>query len=96
LNNPVFGISSGGLFVFLFGNPEKKNGLQPEILSTLCFIDNLPHGKLKNPRHARDRPALLQFFAYEKRKNKVVDAQLCLADKISQGRGTPQTAGAMH
>jgi hypothetical protein len=96
LNNPVVGISGAGLFVFLFGNPEKKDGLQPEILNTLCFIDNLLQRELKNSWHARDRPALLQFFAYEKRENKIVGAQLCLADKISQGGGTPQTAGPVH
>jgi hypothetical protein len=96
LNNPVFGIGGAGLFVFLFGNPKEKDGLEPEILNALCFIDNLLQGELKNPRHARHRPALLQFLAYEKRQNKIVGAQLCLADKISQGRGTPQTAGPMH
>jgi hypothetical protein len=65
-------------------------------LNTLCFIDNLLQRELKNPWHARDRPALLQFLAHEKRKNKIVRAQLCLADEISQGRGTPQTARPMH
>jgi hypothetical protein len=96
LNNPVFGISGAGLFVFLSGNPEKKDGLQPEILNALCFIDNLLEGELKNPWHARNRPAPLQFLAHEKRENKIVGSQLCLADEISQGRGTPQTAGPMH
>ena len=86
LNNPVFGISGAGLFVFLFGNPEEKNRLQPEILNALCFIDSFLHGQLKNPRHARDRPALIQFLTHEKRENKIVGAQLRLADKISQSR----------
>ncbi len=55
LHNAVFGISGAGLFVFLFGNPEKKDGLQTEILNALCFINNLLQGELKDPRHARDR-----------------------------------------
>jgi hypothetical protein len=96
LNNPVFGISGAGLFVFLFRNPKKKDGLQPEILNALCFIDNFLHGQLKNARHARDRPALFQFLTHEKWENKIVGSQLRLADKISQRRGTPQTARPMH
>jgi hypothetical protein len=96
LNNPVFGTRGAGLFVFLFRNAEKKDGLQPEILNALCFIDSLLQRELKNARHARDWPAPLQFFAYEKGENKIVEPQLCLADEISQGRRTPQTAGPMH
>jgi hypothetical protein len=38
----------------------------------------------------------IEFFAYEQRQNKIVDAQLRLADEISQTGGTPQTARAMH
>jgi hypothetical protein len=96
LNNPIFRIRGGGVFVFLFGDPEEKNGLQSKILNALCFIDSVLERELKNPWHARDWTALLQFFAYEKRENKIMDAQLRLADKISQGRGTTQTAGPMQ
>src|SRR4029453_9752152 len=47
LNNPVFGTRGAGLFVFLFRNAEKKDGLQPEILNALCFIDSLLQRELK-------------------------------------------------
>jgi hypothetical protein len=84
------------LFVFFPRNPEKQDGLQSDILKTLRFLDNFLHRKLKDAWHARNRAALLQFFAYKERQNKIVDVQLCLANEVSQSRGTPQTAWAMH
>jgi hypothetical protein len=80
----------------VFWNPEKKDCLEPEILSAARFIGNLSYGQLKNSRHADDWPTFIQFFAYEQRQNKIVDAQLRLADKISQRWGTPQAPRAMH
>jgi hypothetical protein len=80
----------------VFWNPEKKDCLEPEILSAARFISNLFQGQLKNSRHADDWPTFIQFFAYEQRQNKIVDAQLRLADKISQRWGTPQAPRAMH
>jgi hypothetical protein len=70
--------------------------LEPEILSPERFIDNLFHRQLKNSRHTGDRPALVQFFAHEERQNKIVDGQVRLTNKVSQGRGTPQATRSMH
>ena len=96
MNNSIFRVSAGGLFVFLFRNAEKQDSLQPEVLRGAGFIGNLLYRQLKNPGHAGNRPAAIQFFTDKQRKNEIVDAQLCLAYEISQGRGTPQAARAVH
>src|SRR5213083_2937407 len=77
-------------------DPEKQDRLEPEVSSTARFIGNLFYRQLKNSRHTANGPALIQFFAYEQRQNKIVDAQLRLADKISQCGRTPQAPWAMH
>src|SRR5438132_12671341 len=77
-------------------NPENQDRLEAEILRAAHFIGNLLDRQLKNSRHADDRPTFIQFFAYEQRQNKIVDAQLRLADKISQRWGTPQAPRPMH
>jgi hypothetical protein len=76
-------------------NSKKQDRLQPEVLSSARFIDNLFHRQLKNSRHTRDRLALVQFFVHEQRQNKIVNGQMRLADEVSQGRGTPQATRAM-
>ena len=92
LHDSIFGVSAGGLFVFFFGNSEKQDRLQPEVLRAFRFIDNLVERKLKNPRHARDRSSLADLFAHEQRQNEIVSCQVGLADEISKSRRTPQSA----
>jgi len=70
--------------------------LEPEILSPARFIDNLFHRQLKNARHTGNRPASVQFFANEKRQDKIVNGQVRLTNEVSQGRGTPQATRSMH
>ena len=77
-------------------NPENQDRLEAEILRAAHFIGNLLDRQLKNSRHAGDRPTFIQFFAYEQRQNKIVDAQLRLANEISQCGRTPQAPWAMH
>jgi len=38
---------------------------------------------------------VIQFFTYKQRENEIVNAQLCLADEISQSVRAPQAARAM-
>jgi hypoxanthine phosphoribosyltransferase len=96
LDNAIFCISTGGLFIFLFRNAEKQDSLYSKILSSTRFIGNLFHRQLKDSGHARDRPTVIQFFTYKQRENEIVNAQLCLADEISQSGRTPQAARAMQ
>jgi len=96
LDDSVFGVGAAGLFVFLFWDPEKQNRLEPQVLSSARFIGNFLDRQLKNAWQTRDRPALLHFFTYKQRQNKIVNAQMCLAGEISQGRRTPQPTRAMH
>jgi len=77
-------------------DPEKQNRLEPEVSSTARFVANLFYRQLKNSRHTSNGPAFIQFFAYEQRQNKIMDAQLRFADEISQSGGTPQAPRAMH
>ena len=77
-------------------DPEKQDRLEPEVSSTARFIGNLFYRQLKNSRHTANGPAFIQFFAYEQRQNKIMDAQLRFADEISQSGGTPQAPRAMH
>ncbi len=93
---PVFCVGAACLLVFFFRNTEKQDRLQPEILSALGFIDNFRQRELKNTWHARDRVSSLHFFAYKKRQDEIMRAQLRLADEVSESTGTPQTARAMH
>jgi len=84
------------LLIFACWNSEKEDRLQPKILSSARFIDDLFHRQLKNSRHTGDRPALVQFFAHEQRQNNIVNSQMRLADEVSQGRGTPQATRPMN
>src|SRR5262245_16186957 len=96
LNHSVFCVSAACLLIFTRGNSEKQDSLQPEILSAPRFIDNLFHRKLKNSRHACDRPALIQLFTDEQRQNKIVNGQMRLTNEVSQGSGTPQPTRPMN
>jgi hypothetical protein len=73
LNHSVFCVSAARLLIFLRWDSEKQDCLQPEILSSARFVDNLFHRQLKNSRHTGDRTALVQFFAHEQRQNKIVN-----------------------
>src|SRR5215471_11903392 len=95
LDHSVFSVSAACLLVFELWNSEKQDRLQPEILGPARFIDDLFHRQLKNSRHTRHRPALLQSLADEQRQNKVVNGQMGLTDQVSKGRGTPQATGPM-
>ena len=96
LDDSIFSVGAAGLFVFLFWNSEKQDGLEPEVLRGARFIGNFLDRKLKNARHARDRPAFIDFFAYKQRQNKIVRAQMGFAHQISQRRRTPQPPRPMH
>jgi hypothetical protein len=92
LDDSVFGVSAAGLFIFLFWNPEKQNGLESHVLSGTRFVGNFLDRQLKHARHAGDWSTLLDFFTYKQRQNKIVNAQMRLAGEVSQRRRTPQPA----
>jgi hypothetical protein len=95
LHDSIFGIGASGLFIFCFGDSEKQDRLQAELLRALGFIDNFVEGKLKNARHARDLPASVDLFAYEQREYEIVRGEIGLADKVAKGRRTAQSARSM-
>lgn len=84
------------MFVLLLRDSKKQNGLKPQVLRGARVIGNLLYGYLENPWHAGNRPALLHFFTYKQRQNKIVSIQMYLAHKISQSRRTPQPTRTMH
>src|SRR5215470_2321756 len=96
LNHSVFGVSAACVLIFLRWNSEKQNRLQPEVLSAARFIDNVLYRQLENAGHTRDRPALVQFFAYEQRQDKIMNGQMRLADEVPKGRGAPQATRTMN
>src|SRR5438132_519929 len=63
LHDTIFGISAARLLIFFLRNSENKHGLQSELLRALCFVDNLANGKLKDTRHARNRPPFFDLLA---------------------------------
>ena len=72
LNDSVVRVGAARRFVFLFGNPEKENRLQSQVLRRTRLVGNFLYGQLKDSRHAWDRPALLDLFTYKQRQNKIV------------------------
>jgi hypothetical protein len=73
-------VSATCLLIFACWNSEKQDRLQPKILSSARFIDDLFHRELKNSRHTGDKPALVQFFVHEQRQNKIVNGQMGFTD----------------
>ena len=74
MDDAIFGVSAGRLFILFARNSEKKDGLQSEILRAPRFIDDSIWRKLKHAWHAFDRLAFFYFFADEKRQNKIARA----------------------
>src|SRR5215510_6312800 len=96
LDDSVFTVGAACLLIFTRWNSEKQDRLQPEILSAAHFIENLLYRQLENSGHTRDRPAPVQFFAYEQRQNKIMNGQMCLTDEVPKGRGAPQATRTMN
>jgi hypothetical protein len=95
LHDTIFSISAARLLVFFPRNSENKHGLQSELLRALRFIDNFANGKLKDARHARDRPPLFDLLTDKQRQNEIVRRQIRFAHKIPQRSGMPQAPGPM-
>jgi hypothetical protein len=51
---------------------------------------------LENTRHAGDGLPLRQFFAYEKRQDKIMGGELRLADEVAHASAAAQTSRALN
>ncbi len=54
LNDAVLGKGAGGQFVFFVGNPEKKDGRNPQVLRFLDFLEDVIDGHLEIAGHGMD------------------------------------------
>src|SRR3954451_13761985 len=79
LDDPVLRVRAARFLILLRWDAKEQNRLQPEIARTCRFGHNIVQRELRNSRHARDRPRVLQFFTNEEGQDKVVCRKLRLA-----------------
>ena len=84
LNDAVCSISAARLLIFVVGNSEEQDRLQPRVLGGTRLVGNFIDRELKNAGHARDGAAFVDLVAHEKRQNEIVRGQISFANKISQ------------
>ena len=96
LHHAILGVGAGGLLVLFVRDTEEEDGLQSGGAGARGFGGNFVRRKLLDARHAADRAARFDFFVHEKGENKIVRAEIGLADEVAQGGGAPQTARAMN
>src|SRR2546421_10554605 len=91
LHDALFGIGATRGFIFFARNSEKKNGLQPQIESTLCFVSDFVDRELENAWHAFDRLPRLEFLADEQRQNEIMRGEFSLANEIPDAFAASQS-----
>src|ERR1051326_5678022 len=83
LDHPVRGISAAALFILRFRNAKENDSLDPGFVDALSNLGDFIRGVLPNAGHTRDFFPGLEFFAYEKRQDKVVPVKICFANEIA-------------
>src|SRR5262249_7742511 len=76
LNDAILRVSAACLFVFIVGNSKKQYSLKSGVLRLLGLSGNFIDCELKNSGHARNRSALVDFVAHEKRQNEIVSGKV--------------------
>ena len=96
MHDALFGVRAARRFIFLAWNSEKQDGLQTQIESALRLFSDFADRELENPRHALDRLPRREFFADEKRQNKIVRGEFCFAHKIAHALAASQSSRPMN